>query len=172
MYLDDFKEGRKFSDMAIKVLQHLPLWELSASSISTTQALFLPSSNWILPNLAVSHTFVSNESRLSQKFIKHIGGRMLTSFDYLRNYILPNLPKIVSETQLDSIQKLHNFILVNKSSWDRSYTAGLAHVPLIPDETRKLRPAIELYSTQEPLLSLRLAQIHRRFLTRRSIRFN
>jgi hypothetical protein len=101
--LHQFQSGKKFSTKAIAVLKHLPLWEHSESPVSAAQALFVSSRNWIFPDLPVSH---AEGLPTLQEFIQYIGGTLLTSFDYVWIHVLPNLPKIVSETQLESIRKL------------------------------------------------------------------
>ena len=170
--MSEFLKRKEFSNIAITVLQHLPLWEDSTSFISTVRALFLPSSDWVFPEFPVTHTIVSDKIP-DHTFIRYIEGSLLTSSEYVWSYVVRNLPNIVSQTQLGSIRKLHDFILANRSSWNTSYTAGLAHAALVPDATRKLRPRSNcIVLLENPSLLRRLTQIHPRFLTRRSIWFN
>ena len=148
-----------FGERATAVLRHLPLWRSSAvdtcpsPTVSAAKAILLPSRDWIFQGLVVNVTFLSNESPLVQELIRLLGGKSLTSHQYILENVIPNLPTIVTDSQIPSIQQFLDFVLRNLSEWPQSIQSQLFRAALIPDRNLRLKVPSTLFDAQEPVFA-------------------
>lgn len=131
--------SKSFSAKELSVLNYLSLWAHCRPPVSVARALVLPSEDWVFPGLAFGHGFVSSEPQLVRELIEYLGGTRLTRHDYVLTYIVPHLAEFINDTQIQSIQNLHSFIVRNLPSRPDHAKSRLSKAPLIPDRNRKLR---------------------------------
>src|ERR1700738_3254348 len=91
------EESRSFTSKQIQVLRFLPIWKSATLStfwlanVSARDALIIPSNEWIFPHITTPRRYIVEDPSLHE-FIKSLGAKSLSSYDYLFMYVFPYLP--------------------------------------------------------------------------------
>ena len=101
----------------------------------------------------MSGTFLTDESPLVQECIQLLGGKSLTSHQYILDNVIPSLPETVADFQIPSIQQFLDFILRNLSGWSQLVKSQLLQAALIPDRNLRLKVPSTLFDAREPVFA-------------------